>query len=321
MPVVCLVILLIFTTIPASAANLNGEIVCEQCNNFTAMYVEVSTISSSTPATARVPLDSNGRFHVRGIKTGEYSVTVTNGQGEELTRDYVTVSESGAPVAVRLSSIPQQQEVADSGTVSVKRLEHKVPKQAKKLFKQAMKKAKGGDSIAAIALLQKAVQIEPEYIEALNNLAARYMMVDDVERAIPHLEKAIAINPHESRLYSNLALAFLNTGNPADAETAARQALKLDPSDRRARYMLGMSLFTQRRFTEETLTNLRQSQDVFPRGQLALAAAEAAMGDTAQAKTTLKGYIAANHQNQPNLRSVAEKMLAEIENAEVVAAK
>jgi hypothetical protein len=35
----------------------------------------------------------------------------------------------------------------------------------------------------------------------------------------------------------------------------------------------------------------------------------------------LKGYLAANHPNQPNLRNIAEKMLAEIEAAETVAAK
>jgi Flp pilus assembly protein TadD len=258
---------------------------------------------------------------VRGIRSGEYSVRVTDGRGDELTRDFVTVTESGAPVAVRLSSLPQTQDDSQSGTVSIKRLAHKVPKEAKKLFSKAMDRASDGDSIGAISLLQKAVQIDPEYTEALNNLAARYMIVGDIERAIPHLEKAIAINPHEGRLYSNLALALLNTGKPVEAETAARQALKLDPSDRRSRYMLGMSLFNQRKLTEETLTNLRQTQDVYPRGQLALAAAEAAMGDTATAKSTLQGYLAANHQNQPNLRKIAEKMLAEIEAAETGAAE
>ena len=321
MPFVCFLLLIVFATIPASAANLNGEIVCEHCNNFTTMYVEVSAVASGTPANVRVPLDSNGRFQVRGIRSGEYSVTVTDGGGQELTRDYVTVTDSNAPVSIRLSSLPQTQKQAESGTVSVKRLGHKVPKQAKKLFTKAVEKAAEGDSLSAISLLRQAVEIDPDYIEALNNLGARLMMVGDVEGAIPHLEKAIAINPHEGRLYSNLALAFLNTGKPVAAETASREALKLDPSDRRARYLLGMSLFSQQKLTEETLSNLRQSQDVFPRGQLALAAAEAAMGDTARARTTLKGYLAANQQKYPNLRHVAEKMLADIENAEVPAAK
>ena len=166
--------------------------------------------------------------------------------------------------------------------------------------------------------IDKALQIDPEYVEALNNLGARYIMMNEFDRAIPFLIKAIELDPHSVHPYSNLAVALIAKGDSQGAERAARQALEADPSERRARYLLGMSLFAQQKLTSETLQTLRRSQNQFPRAQVALAMAEVAMGQTAEARETLRRYL---EKKNPYMRAEAEQVLSKLDGQLTATAK
>jgi Flp pilus assembly protein TadD len=105
-------------------------------------------------------------------------------------------------------------------------------------------------------------------------------------------------------------------GDAKGAERAARQALQGNPSEARARYLLGMSLFSQRKFEAETIRTLRESQDRFPRAQLALAMTEALTGETTLAKRTLNRYL---ESNEPYMQAEVKQMLENL-NARTMAA-
>jgi hypothetical protein len=63
------------------------------------------------------------------------------------------------------------QRTAPAGTVTLHRLTHKIPKKAVKEFENATKAQSHGDRDAAIEHLSKAVAIDPQFWEALNNLS------------------------------------------------------------------------------------------------------------------------------------------------------
>jgi Flp pilus assembly protein TadD len=319
MPSVCLFVLILSSVLPAFAANVSGEVVCESCNNFSGLYVELSGPSRKPQAPLRSAVSMDGRFLIVNVANGDYTLVVSNGAGSILTRDSLYVSDIARPVTVRVeSSYKISTATNETGPVSVKRLSHKIPKAAKKAFDEAARKAEKGQTLEAVALLQKAIQLDPEYVEALNNLGARYILIGDHERAIPHLMKAIEIDPHSVQPYSNLGIALMATGDAEGAERAARQALEADPAEVRARYILGMSLYAQRKVNTETLQTLRIAQERFPRAQLALAMVEAASGETAQARETLKSYLKSN---QTYMRAQAEHMLENLEAQGMVASK
>ena len=316
---VCLFVLILISFLPAFASNVSGEVICESCNNFKGLYVELSGSTRAVQAPMRAPISSDGRFLIGNVSNGEYTVLVTDSAGSVLTRDSIRIGEMSRPISLRVVQAHQATTATnETGTVSIRRLTHKPPKGAKKAFDEASRKAEKGDSAAAIALLQKAVELDPEYVEALNNLGARYIVTNEYDRAIPLLIKAIELDPHSVHPYSNLGVALMATGDAEGAERAARQALEADPNEVRARYVLGLSLYSQRKVNSETVQSLRQAQERFPRAQLALAMAEAATGETVQARETLKRYL---QTNQTYMRAQAEEMLESLDAKARVAAK
>src|SRR4051794_9441641 len=58
------------------------------------------------------------------------------------------------------------------GTISVKRLAHVVPGKALKEYDRAKKARQTGDVDRVMASLQKALEIDPEFIEAVNDMGA-----------------------------------------------------------------------------------------------------------------------------------------------------
>jgi tetratricopeptide (TPR) repeat protein len=70
---------------------------------------------------------------------------------------------------------------------------------------ESSEKYKKGDFQGAIADLDKAITINPEYAEAYNNRGLTYKALRDYQKAIADLDKAIVLNP-------KLALAYTNRG-------------------------------------------------------------------------------------------------------------
>lgn len=64
----------------------------------------------------------------------------------------------------------------------------------------------------AIVNLKKAVDIEPEYADALAGLATAYTYKDDLDTAITYYEKAFALDNETPVLVSNLILTYNNKG-------------------------------------------------------------------------------------------------------------
>ena len=60
----------------------------------------------------------------------------------------------------------------------------------------------------AIALLKKALEINPNFIDAYNNLGSAYCAAGKNKQAIAALKKAIQLNPKIGEAHNNIALAY-----------------------------------------------------------------------------------------------------------------
>jgi hypothetical protein len=89
----------------------------------------------------------------------------------------------------------------------------------------------------------------------------------------------------------NVAAAMLATGDLAGAETALRR-VAFSSGELKAKYMLGIALYAQKKYTEEALDLLSRVQDDFPSARLVLASIHAHLGHGKEAQQTLKTYIA-----------------------------
>ena len=129
-------------------------------------------------------------------------------------------------------------------------------------------------------------------MEAHNNLGARYIELEEYEKAASEFQKAIASDPRVPEPWNNLSVAFFLEKRYADAESAARRALSVAPQHTTTRYMLGATLATERRNPEEAMELLRETKLDFPDARLLLAQILLRRGAVAQAEEELRGYLA-----------------------------
>ena len=90
--------------------------------------------------------------------------------------------------------------------------------------------------------LQKALKVDPQFVEAHNNLGASYLQLSRYQDAIGEFEAAIALDEKMAAPYRNMSLALFSLRRYAEAEAAARQALTLSPQQKAAQYSLGRAL-------------------------------------------------------------------------------
>jgi tetratricopeptide (TPR) repeat protein len=76
---------------------------------------------------------------------------------------------------------------------------------------------------------EKAVKLNPQYAEAINNLGTIYYANKSYRRAITQYRKALAITPDAASILSNLGTAYFARKNYTEASALYEKALKLDP--------------------------------------------------------------------------------------------
>ncbi|MEP6536454.1 MAG: tetratricopeptide repeat protein [Bryobacteraceae bacterium] len=250
--------------------------------------VELIDASRHQPV-ERVPLSQNGAFEFSHVATGTYQVRVLNQEGTVLRQDYYVVNQMGGDLTIALPEESADKPTGDS--VSVARLKHQIPSKARKAFAAAQKRFEAHDPNGSAEKLREAVALDPEYLEAHNNLGCRLLSMGRTKDAIQSFQRAIELDPLAPFAHGNLAVALLHEQRPEEAEAAARVAIKTDGGISKMKYVLGMALFNQRKFTPEAAQALRQSEDDFPNARLAAAAVFERLGEVKEAKAELNTYL------------------------------
>lgn len=110
---------------------------------------------------------------------------------------------------------------------------------------------------SAVANLQKARQLDPNFMKAYDNLGLCYEALGKLDDAIHTYQEAIRLN-REKRLHSpwpsmNLGALLVKLGKLEEAETSLRESLKEDPQFPKAHFQLGLLLEKQKKKTEAVL--------------------------------------------------------------------
>ncbi len=87
------------------------------------------------------------------------------------------------------------------------------------------------DSEGAIASFSKALEIEPNYILAHNNLGVQYWKNGEVSKALKHFKKALQIDSNNRDIILNCAGIFKDLGKIEDAKKLYTSYLQHTPSD------------------------------------------------------------------------------------------
>ena len=187
-------------------------------------------------------------------------------------------------------------------TVSVSSMQ--LPAGAIKEFRRSEKSVGMGDFPGAVQHLQKALKLDPKFVEAHNNLGASFMQLQRYQDAIAEFEAASAIDSKMEAPYRNKSLSLFLLHRYPEAEAAARQALQINPEHKASRYTLGRALAAEGSATPEAERLLRDSLREFPDARLPLAQVLLNRCANLDAAAELRTYLATNSVSQEKRRAV-----------------
>lgn len=296
----------------SGSTTLRGEIVGAPAIE-TRWQLELRQVSPGTanePSQRTFP-DINGHFSFSGLRAGTYEVVLISVDQRQLARELAQVSELSASMQLRYRPAPGGR-VAAPGTnaaVSLKRLQHKVPKAARKAYQQARKHRDHQRFAEAEAGYRAALAADPEYLEAANDLGVLYYMTARYADSLTVLEQARGLDAGDPKVLSNLCATYMAMGRFTEAEVPARQAYAADSANVRNAYLLGLSLASQGRVDRETQTLLQDSAEAIPHARLALARVFALNGNRGEARAQLARYLEATPTVPPQKRGQVEQWM------------
>jgi tetratricopeptide (TPR) repeat protein len=168
----------------------------------------------------------------------------------------------GGLVRLFLESLPPEgKAITGPKAVDARQLKAEIPDKARREYNLALEKVADGDNKAALANLEKAVELAPEYYDALNKLGVEYLKAGQFRKAEAILDRARALNPNDPLPLTNLGTLHYQEGERltlAAGDEAAldvigasyrkavdlfEKAVRLDPVAPRPNFYLGTALF------------------------------------------------------------------------------
>jgi tetratricopeptide (TPR) repeat protein len=210
--------------------------------------IRVSLEDENSQPIRTVFVDSSGRFQFRGLRAGNYRVRV-----ETAGLPYEEYSEAIELVSMTNSNInPSMTEDTYPVDIVLKRKRSApgsppaavfvqvVPPPARAEFDRGVN-AMGKDPQAAVLALKKAIEIFPDYFDALQVLGTEYVQQGQFENAIPVLLRAVEIN---NRAYVSmywLGTAFLKLKHLEESINWLQKAAAGDAGNPNVFLMLGLA--------------------------------------------------------------------------------
>ena len=189
--------------------------------------------SEAGEAVEQAIVGSGGRFEFRDLRPRRYYLVARAAGYRQNFRIAVDVTSfPQQTVELALEPAPdavEEQKAGPGGLVSKQSLT--IPTKAQQEFSQAQQSwGKKGDHSAAIAHLQKAMGIYPEYVEAHHLMGTLYMDQGKWPEAEGSLRRALELNQRYAPSYFALGALFNKQRKPKEAVDTLSKGLELQPN-------------------------------------------------------------------------------------------
>lgn len=211
---------------------------------------------------ATADMSADDTFSFRDLPPGDYQLTIADRRRGIALQDFLLVSSERTTVTVQLPR--RKQSRPPSGPVSVAQLQHPPARKAVAALVTAQRYSEAGDYRRAAEVLEKALRISPDYIEAYVNLAVEHIRLGEYERAIQEMRRAGEIAKPGAAALCNLAYAQMKLRRYDDAMQSVRDSLRADAGYAQAHYLLGALLARNPQTLGDALPHLELAAKTLP---------------------------------------------------------
>jgi Flp pilus assembly protein TadD len=227
---------------------LRGRVVIPQKLVQRGRRIAISVVQVGTSFSERTWADFKGRFRFRKLPAGTYSMLILiPGTGEIQTTVDVTSSFADSRGRVERDfqfdekTLAEQARPAQQGLVSVRELS--IPRKARREYDSARKDLQRQRLESARRRLQKALEIAPQFMEALNTLGVMAFQQRDYATAERYFRQALEIDDEAFEPLVNLGGTLLALGQSEEAILVNGRAHAMRPGDALASAQLGLSYY------------------------------------------------------------------------------
>src|SRR5215813_8613095 len=167
--------------------------------------------------------DSKGKFQLPTPRTQSinYRVIIEGDKQSYETTTATLTLDRNSPNQLNIFLKPltstARRSAAGAGVLDVTNYEKTVPPKARAAYKRGMEAVNQANAEVAIANLQEAIRIYPQYVRALNDLGVVYMKLERFEEAEVAFRQAIEVNKRFFHPRLNLGLVLEKQGEYQEA--------------------------------------------------------------------------------------------------------
>jgi Flp pilus assembly protein TadD, contains TPR repeats len=210
--------------------------------------VRVSLVDENYQPKGTVITDSSGRYRFRNLRAGSYYLHVepTGLPYEQFSKQidlYSLTPRASTFEEPTLEDIVLKRKRSPSNAVGTPGVVfvQVVPPAAREEFEHATSTIKQKNFVLGIASLKKALEIFPDYFDALELLGTQYVKLAQFESSIPILTRALAVNNKSASGLYALGVAHLKLGQLSESIESLQSAIALNPRNANSYLMLGVA--------------------------------------------------------------------------------
>ncbi len=207
--------------------------------------VRVSVIDENFQPIRTIFVDSSGRFTVRGLGQGRFSfrVETTGTPYEEQTQqlELQALRIRGGNETFPLDIVLKFKKGKELGAANSSVFAQEVPSSAHREYDRGVKDLKNQKTDKAVASLKKAIEIFPDYYDALELLGLEHIKAAQYELALPLLTRALEVNKRSFKSAYGLGIAYLKLNRLPQAIEYLEKASQMDPNSANTQMMLGLA--------------------------------------------------------------------------------
>jgi tetratricopeptide (TPR) repeat protein len=219
------------TTANSNTGVIEGHVVLPSGNPInTSVRISLSTLNAQGVS---IFTDNNGAFRFPRLPEGNYVLEINADP-----KVYKPIIENirlirNMHLNLRLNLEEKESETSKKpaqGTAATAEGGQDAPGPAKREYEQGAKLAERGDRAGAIEYFNKAIELFPSYVEALNDLGVQYLKGNDLEEAAERFSSAVDLSPTSFNPRLNLGIVLIRQHRFQEGMDHLSRAVSIDSS-------------------------------------------------------------------------------------------